>query len=165
MLGGIRASSASGQYPRAPMDLLVALLAAEAVSPDLYDQFSKYGIPGLIIVALIAGFLWPKPSVDHIKSQLATTETQRDSLIQAYETQVIPVLAQVQREFIPAIGGMTQAMKDLSVSVGTATTGEIATLRQANGQLTAEVNQLRLALAVVKSGGPSGSTDGGLSPT
>ncbi len=80
-------------------------------------DFLQYGVLGLIIVAILFGWLWAKPSVDQLKADKAKTELQRDGLIEAYENKIIPVLAEVQQNFIPAVVGMTQSMKDLKVEV------------------------------------------------
>lgn len=92
-------------------------------------DFLQYGVLGLVIVAILFGWLWAKPSVDQLKADKDNTEVQRDALIDAYETQIIPVLAEVQQKFIPAVMGMTESVKELKVEV-THLREEISSLRK-----------------------------------
>lgn len=92
-------------------------------------DFLQYGVLGLVIVAILFGWLWAKPSVDQLKADKGKTEVQRDALIDAYETQIIPVLAEVQQKFIPAVMGMTESVKELKVEV-THLREEISSLRK-----------------------------------
>jgi Mg2+ and Co2+ transporter CorA len=48
-----------------------------------------------------------------MRSDKAAVERQRDALIEAYETQVIPVLTDVQREFVPATSRASEMLKTL----------------------------------------------------
>lgn len=92
-------------------------------------DFLQYGVLGLVIVAILFGWLWAKPSVDQLKADKDKTEVQRDALMDAYETQIIPVLAEVQQKFIPAVVGMTESVKELKVEV-THLREEISSLRK-----------------------------------
>lgn len=52
----------------------------------------NYGALGLIVLALLFGYLWSKPSVDDLKEQLRKTEKQRDDSVELWNTTVIPLL-------------------------------------------------------------------------
>ena len=67
--------------------------ASDSSSGQSPLDFLQYGVLGLVIVAILFGWLWAKPSVDQLKADKDKTEVQRDALIDAYETQIIPVLA------------------------------------------------------------------------
>lgn len=113
--------------------------AAEGASAASPLDFLQYGVLGLVIVALLVGWLWAKPSVDQMRADKTAVEAQRDALIEAYETQVIPVLTSVQREFVPATSSMADALRVLQRE----TLEERKELRKSIQRLTDEISQLR----------------------
>lgn len=88
--------------------------AADASSTTPFD-FVQYGVLGLVIVGLLAGWLWAKPAVDQLKRDKEAAERQRDALIEVYEKQVIPVLSEVQRELVPTLRAAADQLKDAGV--------------------------------------------------
>lgn len=66
------------------------IVAQDAVANPL--DFVQYGVLGLIIVALLLGWLWAKPAVDRILADKARAEQQRDDLLRVYEEKVMPAL-------------------------------------------------------------------------
>ena len=59
----------------------------------------QFGVLGVILMLVLFGYLWAKPAVDEIKAQVITertgrerAEAQRDSLIETYQTEVLPTL-------------------------------------------------------------------------
>lgn len=114
---------------------------AQAATPNPFD-FLQYGVLGLVIAALLLGWLWAKPSVDQLKADKSAVEAQRDALIEAYETQVIPVLTDVQREFVPATSGVADAIRTLRADAAE----ERKELRKEVGRLQKEVVEIKRLL-------------------
>lgn len=76
---------------------LVTIIAAaesvrEAEPTDIVSLFVQYGIPGLVIAALLVGWLWAKPAVDRLLSDKEKAELQRDELLRIYEEKMLPAL-------------------------------------------------------------------------
>ena len=69
-------------------------LLAEATSPL---DFASYGISGLVIAALLLGWIWPKPAVDRILESEARAIARADALEQTVKDQVVPILSEVAR--------------------------------------------------------------------
>lgn len=88
------------------------LLLAQAESPsgsgttDIVTMLFQYGIPGLVIAALLVGLLWAKPSVDRLIKDKEKAEAQRDDLLRIYEEKMLPALTDsivVTRDLKPVI--------------------------------------------------------------
>lgn len=67
-------------------------------------DFVQYGVLGLIIVALLLGWLWAKPAVQQIikdkeraDERADRAESQRDELLKQYEEKVLPVIGENTR--------------------------------------------------------------------
>lgn len=60
---------------------------------DLIGMLFQYGIPGLVIAALLLGLLWAKPAVDRLVTDKERAESQRDQLLRVYEEKMLPALA------------------------------------------------------------------------
>ena len=69
------------------------LLAQEAPGGSPLD-FIQYGVLGLVIAALLLGWLWAKPAVDQIITDKLKAEAQRDALLATYESKLMPALAE-----------------------------------------------------------------------
>lgn len=59
----------------------------------------QFGVLGVILMLVLLGFLWAKPSVDEIKAQVIVERTgrekaegQRDALIETYGQEILPAL-------------------------------------------------------------------------
>lgn len=73
---------------------------------DFIDLLFQYGIPGLVIAALLIGLLWTKPSVDRLISDKERAENQRDELLRVYEEKMLPALTDsiiITRDLKPVI--------------------------------------------------------------
>jgi len=67
------------------------LLAATSSDPII--QFAQYGILGLILIAILTGYLWPKPPVERLQKDYDRLLQQYDELVSTYQREVIPMLA------------------------------------------------------------------------
>lgn len=83
---------------------------------DPLSLFLQYGLPGLVIAALIMGWLWAKPAVDTIKQRAERAETQRDELVKVYEDKILPALTenvQVNREMKPILLDVVRTLEQV----------------------------------------------------
>lgn len=67
------------------------MLAQAASSGDIV-AFVQYGVLGLVVLGFIAGWIWPKPSVDRLLRDNARLENQVDELTRIYQSEVIPTM-------------------------------------------------------------------------
>lgn len=92
-------------------------LAQEVAGSPL--DFVQYGVLGLIIVALLLGWLWAKPSVDQLRADKERAEAQRDALMETMQEKVLPALAkssQVNEAMRPVLGEVVKALEELRSS-------------------------------------------------
>lgn len=66
-------------------------LAATQADPII--QFAQYGILGLILLAILTGYLWPKPPVDRLQKDYDRLQAQYDELVATYQREIIPTLS------------------------------------------------------------------------
>lgn len=59
--------------------------------------FAQYGVIGLVLVALLLGWLWAKPAVQQLIKDKERAEAQRDELLKQYEEKVLPVVTENTR--------------------------------------------------------------------
>lgn len=92
------------------INLLAVLAQNEPVSgsgsADFVTLLLQYGIPGMVIAALLVGLLWAKPSVDRLIRDKERAEQQRDELLRIYEEKMLPALTDsivVTRDLKPVI--------------------------------------------------------------
>lgn len=67
--------------------------SGESGSTDVIGMLFQYGVPGLVIAALLLGLLWAKPAVDRLITDKERAENQRDELLRVYEEKMLPALA------------------------------------------------------------------------
>lgn len=60
---------------------------------DIVSLFIQYGIPGLVIAALLSGWLWARPAVLRLIADKERAEAQRDELLKVYEEKMLPALS------------------------------------------------------------------------
>lgn len=72
-----------------------------STSTDPILDFVQYGVLGLVIIALLVGWLWAKPAVlqiikdkERADERADRAESQRDELLKQYEEKVLPVLTE-----------------------------------------------------------------------
>lgn len=78
-------------------------------SSDSLFQLVQYGALGLVVVALLFGWLWAKPAVQQLIARAEKAEAQRDALISLYEQKVLPVLSEV----VPATQKMVEVADEM----------------------------------------------------
>lgn len=57
----------------------------------------QFGALGVVVMLILFGFLEAKPAVDRLIRDKEAAEAQRDALVDVYQTEVIPALAQVNQ--------------------------------------------------------------------
>lgn len=90
--------------------------AASDGATDIVSELFQYGIPGLVIAALLVGLLWAKPAVDRLLRDKEKAEAQRDELLRVYEEKMLPALADsivVTRDLKPVIQDMTNVLSQV----------------------------------------------------
>lgn len=68
------------------------LLFAQASSGSSPLDFVQYGVLGLIVLAFITGWIWPKPAVDKLMAQLAASEARADEFTVLFRDEVLPAI-------------------------------------------------------------------------
>ena len=97
------------------------LLGQETTSGTPLD-FIQYGVLGLVIVSLLLGWLWAKPAVEQLRSELAQAradkaraEAQRDALMETMNGTVLTALAQssqVHEAMRPILAEVVKALEE-----------------------------------------------------
>jgi hypothetical protein len=86
---------------------------AENGSSDVVGYLFQYGIPGIVIAAMLLGLLWAKPAVDRLIRDKEKAEAQRDDLLRVYEEKMLPALTDsivVTRDLKPVIQDVTSIL-------------------------------------------------------
>lgn len=94
-------------------------LAQEASSGSPLE-FVQYGVLGLVIAALLLGWLWAKPAVDRILIDKEKAEGQRDALLQVYEEKIMPALVestQVTAALRPVMEEVVRALEEIRTTI------------------------------------------------
>lgn len=95
------------------------ILAQEVTGGSPLD-FVQYGVLGLIIVALLLGWLWAKPAVDRLIVDKEKAEAQRDALMVTMQEKVLPVLAQtsqVNEAMRPVLAEVVKALDEFRTTM------------------------------------------------
>lgn len=85
---------------------LFAQTSSGTSNTDIVGLLFQYGVPGIVIAALLVGLLWAKPAVDRLIRDKEKAEQQRDDLLRVYEEKMLPALADsiiVTRDLKPVI--------------------------------------------------------------
>ena len=64
-----------------------------AGTPDPILQFVQYGIAGLVILAFLTGWIWPRPPVERLQRDYDRLRAQYDELVSTYQREIIPTLS------------------------------------------------------------------------
>lgn len=98
------------------MDWWILAQTSDSAVGDL-PNFVQYGVLGLVIVAFLIGWIWPKPPVDRLIKDKEAAEAQRDALVKTYEEQVIPAIQAMNSQILPALTDLATALRDLKDQV------------------------------------------------
>ncbi len=104
---------------------------AQEATSDSPLEFVQYGALGLVIVALLLGWLWARPAVERVIAGLEArvvqitedkerAEAQRDALIVTMQDKVLPVLAQtsqVNEAMKPVLTEVVKALEEFRTTM------------------------------------------------
>lgn len=76
---------------------LLVVIAAEDPTGGTLPSFASAGIAGALVVAILLGFLWPKPAVDKIVASEARAIARGDALELVLKEGILPVLRDVAK--------------------------------------------------------------------
>lgn len=82
-------------------------------SPTDPTSLIQFGVLGIILMLVLFGFLWAKPSVDRLIKDKEAAEKQRDDLLSVYQTQVIPVLTEVKDHVVPGLRDVMEGQRQI----------------------------------------------------
>ena len=91
---------------------LTILAGSQPVQFDI-TALVQYGVLGVILILVLLGYLWAKPSVDRLIKDKERAEEQRDALLDTYQTKVIPVLTEVQLNMIPGLAKVADSLVEV----------------------------------------------------
>lgn len=83
-----------------PANQMSVVAATDGTPFDLV----QFGVLGIILMLVLFGFLWAKPSVDRIIKDKERAEAQRDAMIETYEEKIIPLLADLNLRLLEITG-------------------------------------------------------------
>lgn len=95
------------------LGLIFGQNTTDGSSTDLVGMLFQYGVPGLVIAALLLGLLWAKPAVDRLITDKERAEAQRDELLRVYEEKMLPALSDsivVTRDLKPVMQEVTATL-------------------------------------------------------
>lgn len=90
------------------------ILAAAGDPIDLV----QFGVLGVVLALFLVGWAWAKPAVDRLIADKERAEAQRDALIEAYQTSIIPALTEATAATGRAVSAIEE-MKPIMVEVRT----------------------------------------------
>ena len=70
----------------------------------------SFGVLGIVLLLLLMGWLWAKPSVDRLLKDYDAVVEQRDAWIRIVSTDVIPLLAAIKDQTLPALARIEAAL-------------------------------------------------------
>lgn len=73
----------------------------------------QFGVLGVILMLILFGFLWAKPSVDRILVDKDRAEKQRDELIDLYHQQIVPLLVETKDKTLPLMTELSHTMVEV----------------------------------------------------
>jgi hypothetical protein len=102
------------------ISFLIAQTTSDGSSTDIVGLLFQYGIPGLVIAALLIGLLWAKPSVDRLIHDKERAEAQRDELLRIYEEKMLPALSDsivVTRDLKPVMQDVINTLAQIKAEL------------------------------------------------
>lgn len=83
-------------------------LAATTFDPA--SALVNFGVLGVVLLLLLMGWLWAKPSVDRLLKDYDRVVEQRDYWIKVVSTDVIPLLSSTKDQTLPALARIEAAL-------------------------------------------------------
>lgn len=99
---------------------VLAQSSSSGGSTDVIGYLLQYGIPGVVIAAMLIGWLWAKPAVDRLIRDKEKAESQRDDLLRIYEEKMLPALTDsiiVTRDLKPVIQDVTTVLAQVKAEL------------------------------------------------
>jgi hypothetical protein len=105
----------------------VTWLISLAASTDFGDisSFVNFGVLGLVVLSLITGWLWTKPSVDRLEkerdraiAEREKAEAQRDAMAQVLQERLLPVVGDfitTTRSLLPILQQLQQLQQMIPI--------------------------------------------------
>jgi len=102
-------------------------LTSLATGTDLGDisSFVNFGVLGLVVLCLITGWLWTKPSVDRLEkerdraiAEREKAEAQRDAMAQVLQERLLPVVGDfinTTRSLLPILQQLQQLQQMIPI--------------------------------------------------
>jgi len=102
---------------------LIAL--AESDPLGAISTYVNFGVLGLVVLSLITGWLWPKPSVDHLEAEKdravaerEKAEAQRDAMASVLQERLLPVVGDfinTTRNLLPILQQLQQLQQMIPI--------------------------------------------------
>lgn len=83
-------------------------------------DFVQYGVLGLVLVALLLGWLWAKPAVDQLRKDYDRVVKQRDDLFRTMDDKVVPALLesnQITSALKPVMEDVVRVLEEVRQAV------------------------------------------------
>jgi uncharacterized membrane protein len=77
----------------------------------------QFGILGIILLLILFGYLWAKPSVDQLQKDKAAAEKSRDEMVALMSTEVLPLLSETKDKTLPAINALREQLSAVAADV------------------------------------------------
>lgn len=95
---------------------LLALVFGQAV-PEPYGYLLTYGPLGVFAVLMVLGRVVSRTELDRANARADRAEAQRDELAQRMVSDLVPLVAEVQRTMVPALKQVADGQQAIMTSV------------------------------------------------
>ncbi len=85
------------------LDSSCHLMTLAAATFDPAGPLVSFGVLGIVLLLVLMGWLWPRPSVDRLVKDYDRVVEQRDYWINLVSTDVIPLLSATKDQTLPAL--------------------------------------------------------------
>lgn len=87
---------------------MIPLLEAVPSATDPIAIIAQYGFPGIILILVMSGWLWPKPAVDEIKRQCADETARHMAEKEEWTGKMLPLLENNARLLRTSVNEMAE---------------------------------------------------------